>query len=55
MHLTPHSIYNNTYYELHLTQEELRLLRFDMSMALAFSQYDKYQIFDDILTLTEEI
>ena len=56
MIILPNTLYNNHItYELHLTQEELQLLRFDCSMALAFSQYDKYQIFDDILTLTEQI
>ena len=45
----------NTEYMLILTQEELKLLRFDMSMALAFSQYDKYNIFDEFLTNTENI
>jgi hypothetical protein len=43
----------NTEYMLILTEEELNLLRFDMSMALAFSQYDKYNIFDHFLTITE--
>ena len=45
----------NTEYMLILTEEELKLLRFDMSMALAFSQYDKYNIFDEFLTNTENI
>ena len=54
------NIHNNPYtynkeYMLILTQEELNLLRFDISMALAFSQYDKYIIFDEFLTHTENI
>jgi len=43
----------HTTHRLEMNDEELRLLRFDMSMALAFSQYDRYEIFDDVLTVTE--
>lgn len=47
-------LYNNKTHTIELTDDEMRMLRFDMSMALAFSQYDKYEIFDDLLELTEE-
>lgn len=50
---THKDIEGNTYHILQLDDAELRLLRFDMSMALAFSQYDRYETFDDLLSLTE--
>lgn len=41
-------------YTIHLSQEELKLLRFDCSMALAFSQFDRYNFLPALLEATDE-